>query len=157
MDCTLISMRIDIRTAVVAATVAVCAAGQSLAAQTHSPILVAMPSADGPIARAVARQLATPAHRAPVAKLTGDDGAMNHGTPGETRHVDAAGAARVSKRGVIGAVIGAAAGAVLGVGLAVNYGTRDCGGSCDDERVMIGVSLIGIPIAGGLAGYHIAK
>jgi hypothetical protein len=46
---------------------------------------------------------------------------------------------------------------VLGVGLAIEYATRDCGSSCSDERAMIGVSLIGIPIAGGLAGYHIAR
>jgi hypothetical protein len=54
-------------------------------------------------------------------------------------------------------VIGAAAGAVLGVGLAVSYATRQCGSSCGDERAMIWVSLIGIPVAGGFAGYHIAK
>jgi hypothetical protein len=76
----------------------------------------------------------------------------------EAAHAEApAVAARQSKRGAIGAVIGAAAGAVLGVGLAIGYATRDCGNGCSDERAMIWVSLIGIPVAGGLAGYHIAK
>jgi hypothetical protein len=111
-------------------------------------------SAAGSIARAASLELAKLEHAGPGAGFTRGGRVLE----GEAPHAEApAAAARQSKRGVIGAVIGAAAGAVLGVGLAIGYATRDCGSSCSDERVMIGVSLIGIPVAGGFAGYHIAK
>jgi hypothetical protein len=153
MDCTLIGMTIDFRTTVVLATVVVLGVGQSLSAQTH-PVSFAAASADGPIARASARELAKLQQLGFAAEFDRDDRV----TKGQPRYAVApAGAARVSKRGAIGAVIGAAAGVLLGVGLAIGYATRDCGSSCTDERVMIGVSLVGIPVAGGLAGYHIAK
>ena len=146
-------MRIDVRIAVVLATV-VLGLGQSLSAQTLPPGVFATAPADGPIARATARELAKLEHPGPAAEFNRDDRVIQDAA----LHAEApALAARQSKRGVIGAVIGAAAGAVLGVGLAIGYATRDCGSSCSDERVMIGVSLVGIPIAGGLAGYHIAK
>ena len=142
------------RTAIVLATVVVLGGGHSLSAQTHPPDFFATESAAGPIARAAALELAKLEHSGRAVEFNRDDrvtraDALRAGAP--------AVAARQSKRGVIGAVIGAAAGAVLGVGLAIGYATRDCGSSCGDERAMIGVSLIGIPVAGGLAGYHIAK
>ena len=61
---------------------------------------------------------------------------------------------RGSKRN---AIIGAGAGAFVGYVMAVNFALRDCGGSCDDERVLVGVSLVGVPTAGGLLGYHLFK
>jgi hypothetical protein len=149
-----LGMRIDVRTTVVLATVVVLGVGQSLSAQTHPASFMATASPDGPIARASARELAKLQHSGSAADFNRGDRVIK----GHARHAEApAGAARVSKRGAIGAVIGAAAGVLLGVGLAINYATRDCGSSCTDERAMIGVSLVGIPVAGGLAGYHIAK
>jgi len=147
-------MRIDVRTAVVLATVVVLGVGPSLSAQTLPSDAIATESAEGPIARAAALQLAKLEQSEPAAKFVHGDRVVKAEAP---RAKASAAAARQSKRGVIGAVIGAAAGAVLGVGLAIGYATRDCGSSCSDERAMIGVSLIGIPVAGGLAGYHIAK
>jgi hypothetical protein len=147
-------MRIDVRTTVVLATVVVLGVGQSLSAQTHPASFLATGSSDGPIARASVRELAKLQQSGSAAEFNRDDRL----TKGQARYAEApAGAARVSKRGAIGAVIGAAAGVLLGVGLAVGYATRDCGSSCTDERAMIGVSLVGIPVAGGLAGYYIAK
>jgi hypothetical protein len=147
-------MKVDLRTVAVLMTAAVLGAGQSLSAQTHPPDIFANESAAGPIARATAVEVSKLQHFGSSGEFDLDDG----GTRGDALHAGApAVAARNSKRGVIGAVIGAAAGAVLGVGLAIEYATRDCGSSCSDERAMIGVSLIGIPIAGGLAGYHIAR
>ena len=144
-------MKIDVRTAVVLATVLVLGVGQSLSAQTRPSAFFATESAEGPIARATALELAKLEHSEPAAEF-------NRGLKIDAPHGGATAAvARRSKRGAIGAVIGAAAGAVLGVGLAVGYATRQCGSSCSDERAMVWVSLIGIPVAGGLAGYHIAK
>lgn len=63
---------------------------------------------------------------------------------------------RTGRRGsVLGAAIGAGAGVFLGVGSAIALATRQCGNSCADERFLIGVSLVGIPVAGGLAGYYL--
>ena len=147
-------MRIDAQTAVVLATVVVLGVEPSLSAQTYPSDFLTTESAEGPIARATALELAKLEHFGPAAEFNRRDRALK----GEAPHPEApAAAARQSKRGVIGAVVGAAAGAVLGVGLAIGYATRDCGSSCSDERAMIGVSLIGIPVVGGLAGYHIAK
>ena len=147
-------MSFDLRTVVVLATVVVLGGGQSLSAQTHPRDFFASASAGGPIARASALELAKLERSGPAAEFNRDDRVVQ----GEALHAAVpAVAARQSKRGVIGAVIGAAAGALVGVGLAIGYATRDCGGSCTDERAMIGVSLIGIPVAGGLAGYYIAK
>ena len=55
----------------------------------------------------------------------------------------------------LGAVIGAGAGAFLGFVTSLNLALRQCGASCNDERVLIGVSLVGMPIAGGLLGYYL--
>ncbi|HEX6323405.1 MAG TPA: hypothetical protein VFZ36_06740 [Vicinamibacterales bacterium] len=58
-----------------------------------------------------------------------------------------------SKRGAwIGGLIGLGIGAVAGVGTAVGLATRQCGDSCADEKVLIGVSLVGMPAAGAALG-----
>jgi hypothetical protein len=54
-----------------------------------------------------------------------------------------------------GAIIGAAAGFALGFVSALSLSYKQCGGSCADERVLIGASLVGMPIAGGLLGYRL--
>jgi hypothetical protein len=40
---------------------------------------------------------------------------------------------------------------------AVGIATSDCGGDCFDEGAGIGVVLVGLPAAGGLAGRAMAK
>ena len=61
--------------------------------------------------------------------------------------------ARRSTRGAwIGGLIGLGIGAVAGVGTAVGLATRQCGESCADEKVLIGVSLVGMPAAGAALG-----
>jgi hypothetical protein len=142
------------KNALVFAIVVVLGTGQSLSAQMHPSVFSPTEATHGPLARATAAELARLERSGPVFELTRDGRAIN---PQALRGEAGAVAARQSRRGVIGAVIGAAAGALLGVGLAIGYATRDCGSSCTDERAMIGVSLIGIPVAGGLAGYYIAK
>jgi hypothetical protein len=52
-------------------------------------------------------------------------------------------------------VIGAAGGFALGFASAVALADKQCGGSCADERMLIGASLVGMPIAGGLLGYRL--
>jgi hypothetical protein len=56
---------------------------------------------------------------------------------------------------LLGAVIGAAGGLVLGFGSAIALADKQCGESCRDERVLVGASLVGMPIAGGLLGYRL--
>jgi len=58
---------------------------------------------------------------------------------------------------LLGAVIGAAGGFALGYVSAVALAQSDkpCGGSCADEKILIGASLVGMPIAGGLLGYRL--
>ena len=53
-----------------------------------------------------------------------------------------------------GAVVGAAAGVFAGFYAAFGLAFKDCGRSCRDERVLIPLSIIGIPIAGGVAGFY---
>jgi hypothetical protein len=53
----------------------------------------------------------------------------------------------------LGAVIGAGAGGFLGFVTALNLALRDCGGDCRDERFLVGLSLVGAPVAGGVLGY----
>jgi hypothetical protein len=53
-----------------------------------------------------------------------------------------------------GAVAGAAVGGFLGFGAALSFGLRQCGESCKDEERWMVASLIGLPVAGGLLGYH---
>jgi hypothetical protein len=57
----------------------------------------------------------------------------------------------------LGAAIGTGAGVLFGVGSAIALATRQCGGSCADEKFLIGASIAGLPIAGGLAGYYLPK
>lgn len=54
---------------------------------------------------------------------------------------------------VLWAVIGAGAGFFVGFGTAIGLATRDCEGSCTDEKVLVGLSLVGLPTAGGFLGY----
>jgi hypothetical protein len=53
----------------------------------------------------------------------------------------------------LGAVIGAAGGFFVGTVSALNLAVKQCGRSCDDERVLIALSLVGLPIGGGILGY----
>ena len=55
----------------------------------------------------------------------------------------------------LGAVIGAGIGGFTGYLIAVNLAMKDCGGDCTDEKAGMGVALVGLPIGGGLAGYHL--
>jgi hypothetical protein len=62
---------------------------------------------------------------------------------------------RAGRRGSVrNAIIGAGAGAFLGFVMGLNVALRDCGGDCRDERVLVGLSLVGTPVAGGLLGYY---
>ena len=56
---------------------------------------------------------------------------------------------------LLGAVIGAAGGFALGFVSAVALADKQCGGSCADERILVGAALVGLPIAGGLLGYRL--
>jgi hypothetical protein len=147
-------MRTEHKAAIVLATALVCGVGPTLSAQAHLADFSTTQSAEGPIARAVTLELAELERSAPEAGFSRDGRLIT--STGRRAELPAA-AARQRKRGIIGAVVGAAAGAVLGVGRALTYATRECGSRCADERAMIGVSLIGIPVAGGFAGYYIAK
>jgi hypothetical protein len=55
---------------------------------------------------------------------------------------------------VIGASIGAAGGFVLGYASAVHLAYKQCNGSCSDEKALMGLSLVGFPIAGAWLGYQ---
>jgi hypothetical protein len=55
----------------------------------------------------------------------------------------------------LGAVIGATIGIVAGSALALELAFKQCGESCADEKFLIGVSLVGLPIAGGFLGYRL--
>lgn len=64
----------------------------------------------------------------------------------------------IGRRGSLpGAVIGAAGGFALGFVSALSLSYRQCGDSCADERILIGASLVGMPIAGGLLGYRLFR
>ena len=68
--------------------------------------------------------------------------------------VEIRGAGTTRGGSVAGAVIGAGGGFLLGAVLAVNLEFKQCGGSCNDERALQVLSLVGLPIAGGVLGYH---
>ena len=58
------------------------------------------------------------------------------------------------KRGSkVGAAVGATAGIVAGLLTAPYWMMKQCNGSCGDEQFMLGVSLVGLPVAGALVGY----
>lgn len=60
--------------------------------------------------------------------------------------------ARPWKGSLAGGIGGAAGGLGLGFLTALKLAFKQCGGSCGDEKFLIGLSLVGMPIAGGLAG-----
>jgi hypothetical protein len=55
----------------------------------------------------------------------------------------------------LGMAIGAGVAGFFGVGMAIGLATKDCDGSCTDEKVGIALSLVGMPIGGGFAGYYL--
>jgi hypothetical protein len=59
------------------------------------------------------------------------------------------------RRSRLGAVVGATGGLALGFTAALSLSYKQCGGSCADERILIGASLVGMPIAGGILGYRL--
>jgi hypothetical protein len=59
-----------------------------------------------------------------------------------------------ARRGsVIGAALGAAAGFAVGFRLATYFANRQCNRGCSDEQALMGLSLVGLPVAGGVLGY----
>ena len=54
---------------------------------------------------------------------------------------------------VVGAIAGAGGGLLLGGFLAANLAYKQCGGGCGDEKALMALSLVGIPVAGGMLGY----
>lgn len=60
-----------------------------------------------------------------------------------------------TKQTVFGAA-GLAGGLFAGIFIAVGLGFKDCGGSCGDEGTGIVAALIGLPVAGVLAGRALA-
>ena len=73
-------------------------------------------------------------------------------TTGEFQRDAVARVQRHTRGSILGAVIGAAAGGFLGVGTAVALADKQCGQSCADEKALIGLSLVGMPAAGGFLG-----
>ena len=57
-----------------------------------------------------------------------------------------------TRRSKAGAVVGATAGIVVGMLTAPSWMMKQCGGNCGDEGFMLGVSLVGLPVAGALVG-----
>lgn len=59
---------------------------------------------------------------------------------------------------ILGAVIGAGGGFLIGFPLAVGIAMEDqCGRSCNDEEAKMALVGIGLPIAGGVLGYHVVS
>ena len=65
---------------------------------------------------------------------------------------DVAEVSKPMRRSLVGGVLGTAVGGVLGVGSAVTLAFKQCGGSCNDEKLLLWGSLIALPIAGGYGG-----
>ncbi len=72
--------------------------------------------------------------------------------PVEFRRETVARVQRQTKGSLLGGVLGVAAGALAGVVTAANLAMKECGESCSDEKALIALSLVGMPIAGGYAG-----
>jgi hypothetical protein len=60
-----------------------------------------------------------------------------------------------TKKAIFGA-IGGVGGVMVGVPIAVSLGFKQCGGSCADEGAGALAALIGLPVAGALAGRALA-
>jgi hypothetical protein len=60
------------------------------------------------------------------------------------------------RKKVIFSVIGGGVGAFFGFVIALGLGLKQCGGSCADENTGMGAALIGLPVAGVLAGRALA-
>ena len=60
----------------------------------------------------------------------------------------------VRRGSVVGAVLGASAGGVIGFFSAMSLAFKQCGGSCSDEQTLMMLSLVGLPVGGGLLGYY---
>ena len=58
---------------------------------------------------------------------------------------------------LLGAVIGTAGGLMLVFRSAVILSYKQCGRSCSDEKALRGLAIVGLPLAGGLAGYYLPK
>jgi len=76
---------------------------------------------------------------------------------------------RIARRDVVeistprggGSSPGAAGGVALGIlaGLAITaaIASSPCGGSCGGEKILMGVTMVGLPVGLGFAGYHAAN
>jgi len=63
---------------------------------------------------------------------------------------------QVRRRGSrTGAIVGAALGGLAGFYMMVALAEKQCGVSCSDEQFLMGVSLVGMPIAGAIVGYYL--
>ena len=62
-----------------------------------------------------------------------------------------------NRMAAVGAAAGTAVGLVAGVYLAVGLAFSQCGKSCADEKIGIGLALVGLPAAGGVLGYLATK
>jgi hypothetical protein len=73
----------------------------------------------------------------------------------DVREIRVAGKRKGNKRmAAIGAAVGAGAGLLVGAFVGLSMGDKDCRSSCTDERVLVGLSVVGLPIAFGLLGYY---
>ncbi len=72
--------------------------------------------------------------------------------PGPARSEAVSTVQRPSKGAVIGGILGAAVGAVAGVATSVHLSMKQCGASCADEKALIGLSLVGMPVIGAYLG-----
>jgi hypothetical protein len=69
----------------------------------------------------------------------------------DVREIRVPGQLKGSKRK---AAVGAGVGFFLGASIAVGLGYKLCGASCSDEKILAGLSVIGLPVALGLLGYY---
>jgi hypothetical protein len=53
---------------------------------------------------------------------------------------------------IAGAIAGAAGGFLLSIPIGVSLAFKQCGGSCSDELLLMNLSFVGLPIAGGIVG-----
>jgi hypothetical protein len=73
----------------------------------------------------------------------------------DVREIRVAGKRKGNKRmAAIGAAVGAGAGLLVGAFVGLSMGDKDCRTSCSDEKVLVGLSVIGLPIALGVLGYY---